>query len=106
MQQGRQHLFWQQAAVHRRGLLASHQVGAEEQLQRALLAQLAKGAGQGLGRDVDVHALGRLGANAAQRQGDGQAQGQQALGACGLAGGYSRYRLLLLIVVHVRPVLK
>ncbi|MNP53879.1 hypothetical protein D3C76_1483910 [compost metagenome] len=53
MQQLLQRLLRGQLAGHCRGLLARDQLGAEEQLQVGLLAQLAECRGQRLGLDVD-----------------------------------------------------
>ena len=72
MQQLAQGLFGREVAIHRRGLLASNHIGAEEHLQRGLLAQLAQGCAQGLGTNVD--ALGSL----CSTDDNGQGQGRPA----------------------------
>ncbi|MCY1408461.1 hypothetical protein D9M71_237810 [compost metagenome] len=96
LQQCLQSLLRRQGAGHGRSLLAGHQLGAEEQLQRSLLPQLAQGRSQRLGRDLDA---GRrlvgiaAGDTATDRQ--GQRQWQQT-GA--QAWGRTRGKL---VVVHV-----
>ncbi|MNO72524.1 hypothetical protein D3C76_634750 [compost metagenome] len=79
LQQLLQRLLGRQLAGHRRGLLAGHQLGAEEQLQVGLLAQLVQRRSQGLGLDLDG-AAGLCGlavdGHGADRQ--GQRQGAEA----------------------------
>ncbi|MNP47330.1 hypothetical protein D3C76_1413800 [compost metagenome] len=76
MQQLAQRFFRRDIAFHRRGLFAGHQLRAEKNLQRGLLAQLAQGLTQGLRRDTDSVGSKGLG----QRQVDRQCEGQRQPG--------------------------
>ncbi|MDF5981863.1 hypothetical protein P4056_11610 [Pseudomonas aeruginosa] len=65
-------------AADRVAAQALHFIGAVKHLQLALLAELAQGAGQGLGADVELDLL-RFGlAGDGRQQGHGQGGGAQA----------------------------
>ena len=79
MQQLLQRLHRRQVAGHRRGLFARHQLGAEEQLQVGLLAELVQCRTQRLG--LDLEGFARLCGLAVDGHGadrQGQRQGAQA----------------------------
>ncbi|MNE03290.1 hypothetical protein D3C80_957860 [compost metagenome] len=91
LKQRPQRLFRLQVAGDRWRLLARHQLGAEEQLQRSLLAQLAQRRSQRLGLDLDAGRR-RGGMAAGDTAADSQCQGQ------GQPAGRTRGNV---VVVHV-----